>query len=480
MSLIRADARAIPLRDACVQCVVTSPPYWALRDYGVPGQLGLEPTPEAYIANMVAVFREVRRVLAEDGTLWLNLGDSYNSGTQFNHHSAGLGDADRYSEGARGDWPGHRAKILGLKTKDLVGIPWRVAFALQADGWYLRSDIIWSKPNPMPESVTDRPTKAHEYIFLLAKGQWKSRVVAFSNLACQRFHFSQYFGPDGFPVRGAARLPVDLAAAIFYRAEREYQVGLPPFYSEVWAQSPDGRDSDFVCGLPIEQRASVWAARFLCSHATAEQFLCEIDRLRVAHADGDYFLKGWAQRSSGANAPCITSDGKGTVTVHYPGEICKVDFTKHVVIISRPYASSYYYDAEAILESAVPQTRTGLRGYVCPKDVSNSYLQGGRKFSDKSGLNGPTGDSRNKRSVWHVATQPYAEAHFATFPEALIEPCILAGSRVGDLVFDPFIGSGTVGKVCERFMRRWVGTDLTYQHLARERTAQMGLRVVNE
>jgi len=130
--LIRGDARTIPLRDGCVDCVVTSPPYYGLRDYGISNQLGLEPTPEAYVANLVAVFREVRRVLKPSGTVWLNLGDSY-------------------------------------ATKDLLGIPWRVAFALQADGWYLRSDIIWSKPNPMPESVTDRPTKAHEYMFLLAK-----------------------------------------------------------------------------------------------------------------------------------------------------------------------------------------------------------------------------------------------------------------------------------------------------------------------
>ena len=133
-------------------------------------QLGLEKTPEEYIAKMVEVFRGVWRVLRDDGTLWLNLGDSYNSGTQFNHHSSGLGeDAVRYSEGSRDDWPGHRASAPGLKHKDLCGIPWRVALALQADGWYLRQDIIWHKPNPMPESVTDRCTKSHEYLFLLTK-----------------------------------------------------------------------------------------------------------------------------------------------------------------------------------------------------------------------------------------------------------------------------------------------------------------------
>ena len=153
-----------------VHTCVTSPPYWGLRDYGVDGQFGLEATPDEYVDNMVAVFREVWRVLRDDGTLWLNLGDSY--------ANTGKGGGGRQGNA----WLDHGGKTTdcagtfkyappGLKPKDLVGIPWRVAFALQADGWYLRSDIIWHKPNPMPESVTDRPTKAHEYIFLLSKSQ---------------------------------------------------------------------------------------------------------------------------------------------------------------------------------------------------------------------------------------------------------------------------------------------------------------------
>jgi DNA modification methylase len=159
-----------------VSCCVTSPPYWGLRDYGVDGQLGLEETPEAFVAQMVAVFAEVRRVLADDGTLWLNLGDSYASGKVGNTNgldgstlTTGTRMARRREvEEAKGTAV-HRGIPSGLKPKDLVGIPWRVAFALQADGWYLRSDIIWHKPNPMPESVRDRPTRAHEYLFLLTK-----------------------------------------------------------------------------------------------------------------------------------------------------------------------------------------------------------------------------------------------------------------------------------------------------------------------
>ena len=151
--------------DGSIQCVVTSPPYWGLRDYGVVGQLGLERTPEEYLDRMTEVFGEVRRVLRDDGTLWLNIGDSYCAG------APGSRDPERWPKYSRGHLEGHDKRRLGLKTKDMIGIPWRLAFALQADGWYLRSDIIWSKPNPMPESVADRPTKAHEYLFLLAKSE---------------------------------------------------------------------------------------------------------------------------------------------------------------------------------------------------------------------------------------------------------------------------------------------------------------------
>jgi len=154
--------RLAELSDCSVQCVVTSPPYWGLRDYGNDGQIGLEKTPDEYVDEIVKVFAEVRRVLKDDGVLWLNLGDSYNG-------SGGAGGD--YSPGGLKEnqpkYPGR--KVSSLKPKDLVGIPWRVAFALQSDGWWLRQDIIWHKPNPMPESVTDRCTKAHEYVFMLTK-----------------------------------------------------------------------------------------------------------------------------------------------------------------------------------------------------------------------------------------------------------------------------------------------------------------------
>ena len=169
--IINANALNIPLADRSVQCVVTSPPYYGLRNYGVDGQLGLEPTPDEYVANMVAVFRECKRVLKDDGTLWLNIGDSYASmKSRYNQKAQNLNGGkaqDNEFQGNKTDLYHHPE--LGLKDKDLIGIPWMVAFALRADGWYLRQDIIWAKPNPMPESVKDRCTKSHEYIFLLTK-----------------------------------------------------------------------------------------------------------------------------------------------------------------------------------------------------------------------------------------------------------------------------------------------------------------------
>jgi DNA modification methylase len=178
IKIITGDALEVlnKMNDGSVNCCITSPPYWGLRDYGVKGQLCLERTPEEYVAKMVEVFREVRRVLIDDGTLWLNLGDSYATGAGKVGDCPGGG-----KQGARFDaknpcsgiltYQPNRMPILGLKPKDLVGIPWMVAFALRADGWYLRQDIIWAKPNPMPESVVDRCTKAHEYVFLMSKSE---------------------------------------------------------------------------------------------------------------------------------------------------------------------------------------------------------------------------------------------------------------------------------------------------------------------
>lgn len=303
-----------------VDCCVTSPPYWGLRDYHVMGQMGNEPTPEAFVSGMVTVFAEVRRVLRVDGTCWVNLGDSYNSGS-----SGGLGGST-IGGGQRNQAASNRSGreiVSTLKPKDLVGIPWRVAFALQADGWYLRSDIIWHKPNPMPESVTDRPTKAHEYLFLLTKS-------------------SRYF-----------------------------------------------YDSDAI------------------------------------------------------KEPSLTNDTR------------------------RPYGS----EGGWLLDGRPDEQRHGgeHRG---PKSFKGSTFTSGKTAATKPTVGqGERADNekRNKRDVWTVATYPYSEAHFATFPPKLVEPCILAGCPEGGTVLDPFTGSGTTGMVALRHGRNFIGIDLNPEYAAMAR-----------
>ncbi len=291
-----------------VQMCVTSPPYFGLRDYGHPGQLGLEATPAEFVAAMVEVFGLVREMLADDGVLFLNLGDSYN-GYMANQRGTGLEAGRQHSR--KYIEPGAGLRTSTLKNKDLIGIPWRVAFALQADGWYLRQDIIWHKPNPMPESVTDRCTKAHEYMFLLSKSE--------------RYYF----------------------------------------------------DGEAIAELSVDPEGSA---------------------------------KRYQSAFGGPKARAPVGD-------------------------------------------AGVDTRT--------------RPQGMREFAG----------TRNRRSVWTVPTVPYSGAHFATFPPALIEPCILAGSRAGDVVLDPFFGSGTTGQVAQHLGRQWIGCELNqdYEPLQKERTAQCGL-----
>lgn len=267
-------------------------------------KIGNEETPKEYVARLVKLFREVRRVLKDDGVLWLNLGDSYS------HGGCGARDHEKWPKQSRNDhMPRHKKKKkTGLKPKDLIGIPWTSALALRDDGWWLRQDIIWSKPNPMPESVTDRCTRAHEYLFQFSKSE------------------------------------------------------------------------------------------------------------------------------------------------------------------------DYYYDHNAISEPAANAGRTislGEKSFARGQAAGRGVKPSGNGKSDEYEVP----DIRNKRSVWTVAAQPYEGAHFAVFPPDLIEPCILATSRPGDLVLDPFFGSGTTGEVAEKHERRWIGFDLNrkYAALAKERTAQRSL-----
>lgn len=278
-----------------INCCITSPPYYGLRDYGVEGQIGNEDTPEEYVQNLVNVFEEVRRVLKDDGTLWLNLGDSWAGSNQ----GAGTKNLTAKQESNRGTnymiREKHKSKLSklnGYKPKDLIGIPWMVAFALREAGWYLRQDIIWAKGNAMPESVKDRCTKSHEYIFLLTKSR------------------------------------------------------------------------------------------------------------------------------------------------------------------------KYYFDNESIKEPAVtiPKARNKKK-----EEYQADYPNGDR-FSAGERVYGSDG-KRNKRDVWNVNTKPCKESHFATFPDTLIEPCVLAGCSEGGIILDPFMGAGTTGMVAKRNNRNYVGIELNSNYI---------------
>jgi len=505
IQIIQGDALDVlrTLPDQSVQCCVTSPPYWGLRDYGVDGQMGLEPTPEEYVAKMVEVFREVRRVLRDDGVLWLNMGDSYAGGGR-----GGNPEESSYRKQATnaGSLVDPSPVPVGLKPKDLIGIPWRVAFALRADGWYLRSDIIWAKPNPMPESVTDRPTKAHEYVFLLAKGQWVSRVVPFANLPRERVHLGKYFGLQR-PDFGANEVCVLFATALFDRAQHQQGFGLPPFYAQEWKQGADGYDSDLVRSLPPDYIAAVGAARFLDGDTTAEQFLCEMDRLRIALRDSGNLLVGRVSPER-SDAPAFDCDGEGTITIHHTGKISKIEFSHKRIIVSAPTTCKYYYDADAIAEPCesgesdvkkMIEARDRIGGKALLDDqplhaanantnIGKKRAVGGkasgnkaRKLGEDRGRPGshiagsipwPAGVlTRNARTVWTIAPHGCREAHFATMPPELARRCILAGTKPGDVVLDPFAGAGTTLLVADRNNRDGIGVELNpkYVEMARRR-----------
>lgn len=337
--------------DGLAQTCVTSPPYFGLRDYGHAGQIGLKETPVEFVAKLVEVFREVRRVLRDDGTLWLNLGDSYAGswGAQSREHAgkhapniSAISANQVIAAQRKASKTGSIPAGSGLKPKDLMGIPWRVAFALQEDGWYLRQDIIWNKPNPMPESVQDRCTKAHEYIFLLSKS------------------------PSYYCDMGAIKEPVAPSTVSRLAQDVDSQAG-----------------SDRVPGKTNGAMKAVGGRR----------------------SRRDSFKRDGSKR------------------------------------------------AEAIPGQAVGTHRDDREESAWPLD------------------------SRNKRSVWTVATTPYKGAHFATFPTELIEPCILAGAPAGGVVLDPFFGSGTTGQVAQNLGRAFMGCELNpdYAPLQAERLRQPSL-----
>lgn len=549
--LIQADARSIPLKDKSVQCCVTSPPYWGLRDYGVGGQIGLESTPEEYVATMVAVFREVKRVLRDDGTCWLNLGDSY----------SGSGKGGQSEEKRSANWQPiyieRRKPANGAKPKDLIGIPWRVAFALQADGWTLRSDIVWNKPNPMPESVSDRPTRSHEYIFMFSKAKWvgpprrqyadisdsDARWLAMfldteGNITVKRS--TQASGKTTYGIQlgfaNSHRGLLEQAQRIIGRGTILDRPGrnAPMYYlqvSNIQAADLLHRIYPFFIVKQRQARLGIYLQEILA------------DSQQERHAkNGLHARQRYRSDDYTAKLELLWATNKALNHFGNPN----IDWIPEPTF-GRWDSQPYFYDADAIREDGKdwstggPGTGILETHHYHPKNGGNAGL----KAIAARYKTGEQSSKRNKRSVWTVNSEPTPEAHFATFPQKLIEPCILAGTsekgccaqcgapRVrmlgeatggaigkawldhsGDaekgnfktasskgyqpapttgwrascahdapsvpcVVLDPFIGSGTTGKVCERLGRRWVGIELSpaYLTIASKRTAQIGLGI---
>ncbi len=481
------------LDDESVNCVVTSPPYWGLRDYGVKGQLGAESTPEEFVCNLVDVFREVRRVLRSDGTVWLNLGDSYaGSGRGMNKDGTpNGGEKQQTNAGSNLDFHDHMveggaigrfwvAPPPGLKQKDMVGIPWRVAFALQADGWWLRSDIIWSKPNPMPESVQDRPTKAHEYLFLLSKsanyfydaaaireGIAESRIVKAANGDDESLIFGQYLGREA--AHSAFGDGVRVASAVLNLAQRQEQVGLLPLDSEIGTQRSNGDAGLLVVGVPVIRRAASEAARFTDGDVSAKEFLRELNSLCVALPDGHDLKETW--RLALGNVGHIDADSDRSVAVNDASKVGQIEFIHDQHYTKASVPSSHMTGT---------QRNDGARwrnadGGVAPRvDKQRGHGRRHAGFNDRwdhMTKEEQASGGHNKRTVWEVATVPYPEAHFATFPTKLVKPCILAGCPEGGIVLDPFLGSGTTALVAKTAGRDYIGIELNpkYVELAERR-----------
>jgi DNA modification methylase len=346
---------------------------------GWQGEHGLEPTIDLYIRHVLLWSREVRRVLRSDGTFWLNMGDCFYSGDRGGYQNLRTMADSLQASNPESDFVGapNRMPQVGLKDKDLVGMPWRIALALQADGWWLRSDIIWSKPNPMPESVTDRPTRAHEYLFLMAKSE------------------RYFYDAD------AIREP--FAEATFDRilnSTFDEQTGGPKDYGTT------GVDPSRSARRALENLAP---------------------RVRQA--------AGWTRTPSGWD----TSEGP------------------HDRLIGR-----------------YPQPSRD-------KTVENPNPNGRRQVPEPGEPHAFHPSGRNKRTVWEIPTVPYPEAHFTTFPQALVLPCILAGAPTGGIVLDPFCGSGTVLEVAAKNGRDAVGIELQpdYVPLMRRRLSELETDLVN-
>lgn len=504
--IVHANSLHIPLADKTVQCCVTSPPYWGLRDYGVDGQLGLEQTPDQYIEQMRSVFREVWRVMRDDGTLWLNIGDSYASNIK------GSGGRSSMQESNAGSFYRTQAAFPrfehGCKNKDLVGIPWMLAFALRSDGWYLRSDLIWHKTNPMPESVTDRPTKSHEYIFLLTKSEryfydadaikepaspesaaHLLRGVSASheningapdqtphsmnqpreNRRSSRDSFKRN-GKNGQPEKPQKRdeREEDTWDTGFRNKRSVWTIATKPYsgavsYGSYRIASRDCRVHDYQSGLAraLECDAQLGVSDFLRNLDTGD-YLAQLQEGAVVSIPlyRNASLSDWSFAIPHSMRKNKTENELERDVIFYGISDSRTEYSKLVL----RSVSTFFRNHES--KSALDVWLDGL-------DFDLSAQTIFRIFGTVTFDSPPSGCS-----CYYTGKVEKRQDHFAVFPPALVEPCILAGSRPGDIVLDPFSGTGTTGLVAIQHRRRYVGIELNpaYIELQRARlVTQIGM-----
>ena len=441
MSLIRADARALPLVANCVQTCVTSPPYFGLRDYGNGGQIGLEPSPEAYVAALLTVFAEVWRVLKDDGTLWLNLGSSYFGAKGGDTHT---GFNERYfGKQFAGD---KQSRTPFPESDGKPAIPSRQR----------RRAPAYGSGGTVPLDSTGADF-ACSCLCDACRSDWLTHRDRIADSAQQTSRC------------GPLQTLTGRDTATSDRAEASPLASLPGALAsntlESWRQRRGAcsRCDSRASALSLDRSSSGDA--LACDGMTWLNYTSKLkhkDMLPIP------WMMAMALQAAGWY---LRSDIIWSKPNPMPESVQDRPTKAHEYIFLLSKQERYYYDAKAIMVPALDEIGKSRGGSLA--------RVGADPFISAEAHRGPPAVSNgyaNKRSVWHVATQPYSGSHFATFPEDLITPCILAGSAPGDLVLDPFIGSGTVGTVCERFGRRWVGTDITYQHLSKDRTLQRGLR----
>jgi DNA modification methylase len=495
----------------------------------VAGQIGLEPTPEEYVATLVAVFREVRRVLRDDGTVWLNLGDSYSSGgretqtTDTFRRPAQVVDGKRLSgprtRGVDGDAASGKqahlngtavrpGNVPGLKPKDLIGVPWRVAFALQADGWYLRSDIIWAKPNPMPESVTDRPTKSHEHVFLLSKSAryFYDAVAVRERAMGQNGHDLTgpgYTAPGQTPQRGNRRTDKQ-------RGHSRRHAG----FNDRWdamskvEQSANGRNLRDVWTIATQPMRSVPVGRWedVGVDAVGDGIRRTTSRDCSLHGD---LADLAATVSDDGRASLSPGESRSPSMFGHPGpgrSVEPVPTAQPPVVGSGDGSSDSPppSHSHAAIDRSSRSRRTardhGTTTPCTPSAGTPDHTGGtsGSRAIDERSVRTPgsssepavSGDPPSERILGRTSdrsscTCSYRRwvsksiSHFATFPEALVEPCVKAGCPEGGVILDPFAGTGTVGVVANRLSRRAVLIDLNPDYIGqleeRNRQALLGL-----